>query len=183
MKKMLIMLLCVALLAGLAVPALAHDEYPPDPRRPVITQELSPHITSFRTSLALWGRNPWVPVHLNLQAHIPNGDPIGFRWYRDGDYMGSTTTPHAILHFNLASRPFTFFSVVVYNRNHPYIQEFPRSAIAETYSTTWCTVQRGLYAIWRVLRVAISVVLWPTLLMMTPMVIAVWVIAMRLTGW
>jgi hypothetical protein len=180
---MLAILLCAVLMVGLATPALAYEEST-DPRRPVITQELYPYHTRLRSSLALWGRNPWVPVSLSLQAHIPNGDPIGFRWYRDGDYIGSTTTPHAILHFNLASRPpFTFFSVVVYNRHHPYIQEFPRSAIAETYSTAWCTVQRGLYAMWRVLRTAIFVVLWPTLLVMTPMIIAVWVIAMRLAGW
>ena len=71
-KRLLALLLGLALALSLALPALAEDDTPeePNPAMPVITEQ------------PVGGRvRIGQSITLRVQAHIPNGDEIEYRWY------------------------------------------------------------------------------------------------------
>ena len=78
-KKLLALLLTLALALTLVLPAFTEDDPPeePNPAMPVITRQPVGGIIRFGSS---------VPV--SVEAYIPNGDEIGYLWhflYSDGD--------------------------------------------------------------------------------------------------
>jgi len=75
-KHILATLLAIALALTLALPAMAADE--PDPAMPVIT--VQPVGSSQRALRATFV--------ISVQAHIPNGDDVGYTWYRNGERTG-----------------------------------------------------------------------------------------------
>jgi len=71
-KKWLALLLTLALALTLALPAFAEDDPPeePNPAMPVITRQPEGGIIRFGSS-----------VPISVEAHIPNGDEIGYLWH------------------------------------------------------------------------------------------------------
>jgi len=120
-KRLLAILLALALAFTLALPAFAED---PDPAMPVITvQPQSVHVAYFNKGFTLF-----------VEAYIPNGDAIGYRWVRippsgaeekvGGNFASYTYTEW--------SAPETYyFYVEVYNRNNPEL-----SVTSETVSVS-----------------------------------------------
>ena len=102
-KKLLALLLALALGFTLALPAFAEDE--PNPAMPVITVQ------------PVGGRvKAGQEFKFSVEAHIPNGDEIGFRWY------GSPRNP--LVDAQTASIKLTFpgtytYYVEAYNINNP----------------------------------------------------------------
>ena len=66
LKRLLVSLLVLALALGLALPAFSVD----DPAMPVIT--VQPQGVSTKQNQR---------IVLSVEAHIPNGDEIGYQWY------------------------------------------------------------------------------------------------------
>jgi len=78
-KRLLALLLTLALALTLALPAFSETDPPeePNPAMPVITgQPVDSQGGRLRTN--------YDGVMLRVEAAIPNGDPIGYRWYRNG---------------------------------------------------------------------------------------------------
>ena len=75
-KRLLALLLSTVLAFGLALPAMAEDDPPtePAPAMPVITvQPQTIHVKRGEQKT------------LSVEAHIPNGDPLGYLWYIDDE--------------------------------------------------------------------------------------------------
>ena len=104
-KKLLAALLSLALALALALPAMAEDE--PDPAMPVITrQPVGGSQTGQNTTFTRY-----------VQARIPNGDSIGYEWYRDGVLVEGATG--ASITVELYSPGTVDIYVVVYNLDNP----------------------------------------------------------------
>lgn len=69
MRKLIGLVLVSFLMLGMATPAMAQDEA--DPAMPVITLQPQP-------MTALCGMR----FTLRVEAHCPNGDPVGYEWHR-----------------------------------------------------------------------------------------------------
>jgi len=103
-KKLLALLLTIALALSLALPAFAEEE--PNPAMPVITvQPQGGSQKAFRASFTV-----------SVQAHIPNDDNIGYEWYRNGVLTRQTG---ASMNDGLSSPGTLEIYVVVYNRDNP----------------------------------------------------------------
>ena len=126
MKKLISVLLAAILLAfSLALPASAQEsEVMENPAMPVITEQ-SPNLRVRR------GRHP--TITMRVDAHIPSGDPIGFRWYLEDRYLpgpGNRNNTFANAGTIYDSRN---YHVVVYNQNYP--QYYVRTTIRiETFT-------------------------------------------------
>ena len=100
LKRLPVSLLVIALALGLALPALAID----DPAMPVITAQ--PQDVSIKSNRR---------IVLSVEAHIPNGDEIGYQWYRGSKMLDGQTG--ARLEIKLAAPTDSgLYYVVVCNR-------------------------------------------------------------------
>ena len=98
MKKILALLLTLALCLTLALPAFALEEGEPDPAMPVITAQPEDIPLPLRELLKTNGLTLLIAIvkqeedvkldfafELSIAATIPNGDPVGYQWYMDGE--------------------------------------------------------------------------------------------------
>ena len=80
LKRLPTLALALVLTLGLVLPVFAEEE----PAIPVIT--VQPKNTNIREVLIFR-----IPITLSVQAHIPNGDEVGYRWYKDGSPLYTKT--------------------------------------------------------------------------------------------
>jgi len=121
MRKLIAALLALALVFTIALPVLAqddNDEPEPCPYTPVIRSPLvifGDHTSTASGILIERSRS------MSIRADIPNGNPIGFRWYRDNRVItGETTSHHTTGSTSRMSVSVSgYFHVVVYNVEHP----------------------------------------------------------------
>jgi len=77
---------------------------------------------------------------MNVQAHIPGGDPVGYIWYRDNIRI----LPRGQSIENFTAKANCEIYVEVYNLNHPEYRVRSETAHVELYSdplTTWEKIQ------------------------------------------
>ena len=119
MKRILSILLVLALAFTLALPAFAED---PDPAMPVITvQPEGVRVHPNRTFV------------LSVEAYIPNGDPIRYLWYRDDGTAFASAAEVRRSESTLGT--YNYYVVVINNAN-------------PEYSVTSETVQVEVYSAW-----------------------------------
>ena len=131
-KRLLALFLALFTLAfSLALPASAqesitqHSQATQNPAMPVITVQPQ----NVRVSLGQ-------VIFLTVEAHIPNGDPIGFRWFRifgnTAFAMEETTAQVPIFIVYVGTG---YFFVEVYNRSNPAYTVRSNTITVEAYST------------------------------------------------
>jgi len=106
-NRLIALLLTLVLAFGVTLPALAEgkSEAEADPAMPVIT--VQPQGVTVRGKKS---------ATLSVQAHIPNGDEIGYRWYRfPNEIVGETSE----LQFDGTKNGTYRYYVDVYNRSNP----------------------------------------------------------------
>jgi len=126
-KKLLSVLLVLVLALTLAMPAFAENGEPPEepnPAMPVIT------VQPVGGRIRVENRNDM----LRVQAYIPNGDEIGFQWYRYSESsarrpMGRTAEITVIHPGDV------YYYVVVYNRADPSLRVRSETVHVEGYRT------------------------------------------------
>jgi len=114
LRTLLTCALILAMTLSFALPAFAEDNEP-NPAVPVIT--VQPQGSSQKDSRATFS--------LSVGAHIPNGDAIGYAWYRDGALIPENETSAAAIRLTTPGTASIY--VVVYNLEHP-----ERSVTSET---------------------------------------------------
>jgi len=123
MKKLLALLLAILTLAfPFALPASAEETTLP---------ELSPLPVIIRQPQNTRGTYH-LDLHLSVEAHIPNGDEMGFRWYRDGvlsAHMWHSNANHV--------REAGDYYVVVYNRASPDYYAVSQTVRVDVYTPFW----------------------------------------------
>jgi len=110
MKKLLALLLTLALAFTLALPAFAED---PDPAMPVIT----------RQPKGLRVRNG-ESFTLSVEATIPNGDEIGYQWYIVSSSLGRDIAKEDTAELTATiygGQDYPYY-VEVYNRSNPELR-------------------------------------------------------------
>ena len=127
-KRLLALMLTLVLAFSLALPALAEDADPPEepnPAMPVITVQ------------PVGGRaRQYGITTLSVQAYIPNGDEIGYQWYRDNSdefYIWEEDGKSATL--SDWSDSAADYYVVVYNLNHPECSVTSETVHIDVYRT------------------------------------------------
>jgi hypothetical protein len=128
-KRMLAALLTLALSIALALPALAEDE--PNPAMPVITvQPNGGRVKSGST--------------ISVQAHIPNGDEIGYVWARfsDSDPVGTTEGSGATV--TVRSTGKYYYRVRVYNQTNPELYVMSETVLVESHLTIFEQIAAAL---------------------------------------
>ena len=127
-KRLLALLLTLLLAMGIAPFAFAQEDEPlaPDPvaMTPVITQQPQ----GFRVSTVHGSTMP-----VRVQAHIPNGDTVGYRWYRNGELF----TTHESITLSTRSPAAADYHVVVFNRDHPEYYITSETVRAEVYEASF----------------------------------------------
>jgi len=110
-KRLLALLMALALGLSLALPALAEE----DPAMPVITKDL-PLIDMRPVKIG-----EVFTMTLEIEAEIPNGDPIRYQWYRGTGVSllsmpipGATTPSYTVSETGNGGRS-PYFYCVVYN--------------------------------------------------------------------
>ena len=125
-KKLLALLLTLALALTLALPAFAEDEPPeePNPAMPVIT--VQPQSVRVRVNETFT---------LSVEAYIPNGDEIGYRW--SGYGLGYTPKDTKELTYTFGSwyQGTYEYTVEVFNLNNPELIITSEIAVVEAYQT------------------------------------------------
>jgi len=135
-KRLLAMLLTLVLALTLALPAFAEDDPPeePNPAMPVIT------VQPVGGSMAIGEL-----ITLRVEAYIPNGDEVGYRWYRD--------MPHTDEHY---SAELTIqagyvgvanYYVEVFNLAQPELKVTSEAARVEVYKVDNRTLRDRLYGV------------------------------------
>ena len=117
MKRLFAVLLVLTLALTLALPAFAESE--PNPAMPVIT--VQPEGGRVRTSQS---------ITLSVEAHIPNGDEIGFRWY-DSQRNRLVDAQHASLDFTFPGT-YTYYAEA-YNISNPEYAVASQTVTVEAY--------------------------------------------------
>ncbi|MCL2494460.1 MAG: hypothetical protein FWE98_02235 [Oscillospiraceae bacterium] len=110
-KRLLALLLTLALALTLALPAFAETDPPeePNPAMPVITVQPEGPTDRLRAS--------YEGFMLRVEATIPNGDPISYRWYQNGVDVTNDDVPFCV---SQESEPGDYYYYVeVYNRANP----------------------------------------------------------------
>ena len=139
-KKLLVLLLSFIFVFGLALPVLAqesileHSEATENPAMPVIT--VQPQGGRVRVYEA---------IRLSVQASIPNGESVSYRWYRENNDIEYFDT--ATLLYTEAKPGDFYFYVEVYNRNHPeysVISEIVRIEVYETFIDRFTEFRAGV---------------------------------------
>ena len=127
MKKLLSILLAAALVFTLALPAFAEDE--PDPAMPVITRQ--PEDVR---------KEKGVEFFLRVDARIPNGDAVGYRWMcNDGDGYVEIGNSHIINETWDTVGTFSCYAEV-YNRANPEYSVTSETVLVEVYEPSWFTL-------------------------------------------
>jgi len=129
-KRILASLLALALALTLALPAFAENE--PNPAIPVIT--VQPEGGRVRTGQS---------ITLSVEAHIPNGDEIGFRWY-DSQRNRLVDAQHASLDFTFPGT-YTYY-VEAYNVSNPEYAVTSQTVTVEAYygALDWAGAGSGI---------------------------------------
>jgi len=78
-KRLVALLLGLLICFGLGLPAFAQA----DPAMPVITEQPK-GATLVANSESMFADRTEIKHILSVKAHIPNGDPVGYRWYKNG---------------------------------------------------------------------------------------------------
>lgn len=112
-KRILAVLLILISVFGLYLPVVFAQEEPLDeqsnPAMPVITEQPKNFLA---TELRVFDRT----VTLSVQAYIPNGDEIGYRWYNNfNEIIGETPE----INVNASSPVRRRYYVEVYNLSNP----------------------------------------------------------------
>ena len=117
MKRLFATILTIALAFTLALPVFAEND--PNPAMPVIT--VQPEGGRVRTGQS---------ITLSVEAYIPNGDEIGFRWY-DSQRTRLVDSQHASLDFTF---PGTYkYYVEAYNISNPEYAVTSQAVTVEVY--------------------------------------------------
>jgi len=145
-KKLIALLLTLVLAFGLMLPALAEGETEAetDPVAPVVTmQEEADPAMPIITVQPQGGRiRAGKNFSLSVEAHIPNGDEIGFRWRVSTGRVANTQTISI-----MASNPETYTVYVeVYNRSNPEYVVVSQTATVNVYYNVldWIGVGAGV---------------------------------------
>ena len=116
-KRLLALLLTLSLAFTLALPAFAED---PDPAMPVIT------VQPQSGQISLGGT-----YKHSVEASIPNGDEVGYRWYRNGEVIAHTSSEW----LSTNNRTTAEYYVVVYNVAQPELSVTSETARVEVHLT------------------------------------------------
>jgi len=122
MKKLLAILIALILALGIYTPAFAEMELPdePHPAMPVIIVQPVGGQVNLNEN-----------YKLSVEAHIPNGDEIGYRWYCNGEPMGQQAREWT----SYRTRTTADYHVVVYNRTNPEYSVTSETVRVEVYRT------------------------------------------------
>jgi len=166
-KRVLALLLALALGVGLAVPAFAqesiieHSEATENPAKPVITAQPEPYAVPHNPATFFW---------VQVKAEIPNGDPVGYQWYEarpkgdipvncTGGYFHNYNEPN----YNRLDilRGIELYCVV-YNLNDSTAEAGPHRVVSQTvtvqpYSRVW-------YVVSNILATIVAILMSPLLL-------------------
>ena len=115
-KRLLALLLIFALAFTLALPVFAEDE--PDPAMPVITVQPQGERV-LKEDLFL----------VKKKAHIPNGDEIGYQWYRNNTLLDGATGDSIIGN----ARETADYYVIAYNKANPELNVKSETARVVVY--------------------------------------------------
>ena len=145
-KRLLALLLAFMLALGLCAAAVAQEEpEEPNPAMPVITVQP-------RGGRVKLGRS----LNLRVQAHIPNGDEIGYRWFRDERQLG---TGKASITGTANQFSAGDYRVEVCNRANPELCVTSETVRVEVYQTVFQKLRLDVF-----LEIVLAIILAPVLL-------------------
>jgi len=146
-KRILALLLAFMLALGLGASVIAEDEPPgePNPAMPVITAQP-------RGGRVKLGRS----LNLRVKAHIPNGDEIGYRWFRDERQLG---TDKASITGTANQFSAGDYRVEIYNRANPEYCVTSETVHVEVYQTFFQKVRLDVF-----FEIVFAILLAPVLL-------------------
>jgi len=119
-KRLLVLLLGLALAFALAMPAFAEEDEPASPM-PVITVQPEWISTGISTEITL-----------AVEAEIPNGDPLGYQWYdafKKKPIEGAVSPALCVKSDEITM--FGLFYCVVYNSTDSSAENGPNRAVSE----------------------------------------------------
>ena len=155
LKRPLALLLSFVLAFSAALPALAQEDPPEEsnPAMPVITVQPRGGRVKLNRSFSL-----------SVQAHSPNGDEVGYRWFRNDRPFGSSQASVTLMANQFDTGD---YHVEVYNRANPALSVTSETVRVEVYQTLFQKLRLDVF-LEIVLAIVFAPVLFPVALLIMP---------------